>query len=144
MKISAEDSKHDSSNGHQALAVTTAQQSVAAMKQKNVQEGSETSAEGKPDLGTFWGLLILGLAYVHHSTSGYSTDSVLFCGCLLQYLQLKSVAADRLTCWPVLLQAVTTKELLSSTYFSDLCLGAPSCNWKLCLIQIAIANPTSC
>lgn len=24
----------------------------------------------KPDLGTFWGLLILGLAYVHHSTSG--------------------------------------------------------------------------
>lgn len=23
-----------------------------------------------PDLGTFWGLLILGLAYVHHSTTG--------------------------------------------------------------------------
>ena len=26
--------------------------------------------EEGPDLGTFWGLLILGLAYVHHSTSG--------------------------------------------------------------------------
>lgn len=23
-----------------------------------------------PDIGTFWGLLILGLAYVHHSTTG--------------------------------------------------------------------------
>ena len=27
-------------------------------------------AGGRPDLGTFWGLLILGLAYVHHSTTG--------------------------------------------------------------------------
>jgi len=33
-------------------------------------EGAD-DPEGKPDLGTFWGLLILGLAYVHHSTSGW-------------------------------------------------------------------------
>ena len=32
--------------------------------------GKPAEAEGKPDLGTFWGLLILGLAYVHHSTTG--------------------------------------------------------------------------
>ena len=31
---------------------------------------SEAADPEQPDLGTFWGLLVLGLAYVHHSTTG--------------------------------------------------------------------------
>lgn len=31
---------------------------------------SSDAEDEKPDLGTFWGLLVLGLAYVHHSTTG--------------------------------------------------------------------------
>lgn len=43
---------------------------------KQAKERAQPPAEeeGKPDLGTFWGLLILGLAYVHHSTSGYIAE----------------------------------------------------------------------
>ena len=29
------------------------------------------------DLGTFWGLLVLGLAYVHHSTTGFALPALL-------------------------------------------------------------------
>jgi hypothetical protein len=30
-----------------------------------------------PDIGTFWGLLVLGLAYVHHSTTGFALPALL-------------------------------------------------------------------
>ena len=31
----------------------------------------------KPDIGTFWGLLVLGLCYLHHSTTGFALPALL-------------------------------------------------------------------
>eukprot|EP00208_Stichococcus_sp_RCC1054_P001861 CAMPEP_0206137946 /NCGR_PEP_ID=MMETSP1473-20131121/2956_1 /ASSEMBLY_ACC=CAM_ASM_001109 /TAXON_ID=1461547 /ORGANISM="Stichococcus sp, Strain RCC1054" /LENGTH=682 /DNA_ID=CAMNT_0053531227 /DNA_START=245 /DNA_END=2294 /DNA_ORIENTATION=- len=40
--------------------------------------GSNKAAKFKaPDIGTLWGLLILGVAYVHHSTTGFALPALL-------------------------------------------------------------------
>lgn len=40
--------------------------------------GSGKAAKARrPDIGTLWGLLVLGLAYVHHSTTGFALPALL-------------------------------------------------------------------
>ena len=40
------------------------------------------------NLGTFWGLLVLSLAYVHHSTAGYAASMPLPSGPSLLFLKI--------------------------------------------------------
>ena len=55
-----------------ATAVAKPQENGAALDviKKAGKPEKKDPGDEKPDLGTFWGLLVLGLAYVHHSTSG--------------------------------------------------------------------------
>ena len=55
--------------------------SAAAMEAEPFAADPPTRERGKfvlpADLGTFWGLLVLGLAYVHHSTTGFALPALL-------------------------------------------------------------------
>ena len=55
--------------------------SAAAMEAEPFAADPVTRERGKfvlpADLGTFWGLLVLGLAYVHHSTTGFALPALL-------------------------------------------------------------------
>ena len=53
-----------------ALQTRVGQSSLDSIQTAEKKDGAQEDTSGSPDLGTFWGLLILGLAYVHHSTSG--------------------------------------------------------------------------
>ncbi len=55
-----------------ATAVANPEENGAALEVVKKAQSAETGdqQDESPDLGTFWGLLVLGLAYVHHSTSG--------------------------------------------------------------------------
>lgn len=84
---------------------------------------AQAAADEKPDLGTFWGLLVLGLAYVHHSTTGYAAVSP----DLLRALALRAGSdVDGCGCrfaLPALLPLITPDLHLTDTQGSTLTAG---------------------
>ena len=65
---------NEESTGETSVATAVAQpkENGAALDlvKKAETPDKKNQPDEKPDLGTLWGLLVLGLAYVHHSTSG--------------------------------------------------------------------------
>ena len=70
--VSPADKEQDTEGALLATAAAQPKENGAALEVVKKAEKSDKreQADEKPDLGTLWGLLVLGLAYVHHSTSG--------------------------------------------------------------------------
>ena len=135
-------------------ADNNAQASPPVLKQSLSQPAvNETTAEQKPvaaKLGTLWGLLVLSIAYVHHSTCGYVCHAAMpRCQHLL--LATSNASLDRRFALPALLPLITPDLHLTEQQGALLTAGyavsAPRCATLSALsilyeIDLAVHNHT--
>ena len=107
---------------------------------------NETAAEQKPvaaKLGTLWGLLVLSIAYVHHSTCGYVWHAAMP-RCQRLVLATSNASLDRRFALPALLPLITPDLHLTEQQGALLTAGyavsAPSCATLVALLILYELN----